>query len=109
MKTVKCPRCGKENVLNVKTAGKDIKCSHCNCIMTIDKQTKKRIFIAKIAYAFIFILLVSFIYSMFSSSITDVASIAIIIVAGIASAASSDIAANWLIFKFSALTYERKQ
>jgi len=76
--------------------------------MKQDKKTEKKLLFAKIAYAFTFILIVSFIYSIFSTEITNTISIAVIILAGIVSAGTSDIVAKWIVFKFLGVSYEKE-
>lgn len=108
MNIARCPRCGKEIQLTQKTANKKIRCPHCNCIMKQDKKTDKKLLFAKIAYAFTFIVIVSFIYSFFNSQITDTISIVVIIFAGIVSAGTSDVVAKWIVFRFFGFSYEKE-
>ncbi|MEA5018180.1 MAG: hypothetical protein VB009_05630 [Erysipelotrichaceae bacterium] len=106
MNSVKCTRCGHEIKLTFKKAGKMIKCNHCNLVMKQDKKTEKRLFIAKVAYAAVFIMIVSLIYSMFSGKLDNTISILIILGAGLASAGTSDYAANFIVFKLFGKSYQ---
>jgi len=105
MSKTKCSRCGKVIELNAKTARKQIKCPHCNLVMTQDKKTTRLLMFAKFIYMFVFIVLVSFIYSLFSEGLDNLISILIIMFAGLISAGTSDFVADWLVFKLFGKSY----
>lgn len=105
MRNNKCPRCGKVIELTAKTARKQIKCPHCNLVMTQDKKTTRLLMVAKFIYMFVFIVLVSLIYSLFSNKLDDIFSIMIILFAGLFSAGTSDFVADWLVFKLFGKNY----
>ena len=61
--------------------------------------------LAKFIYMFIFIVIVSFVYSLFNDKIDSLFSILIILFAGLISAGTSDYVADWLVFKIFGKNY----
>lgn len=59
-KNIKCYRCGKEYDLNYKDISEQIKCSHCNGIMSLDLNSQRKVRYIRYALVLVVALLMSF-------------------------------------------------
>lgn len=59
---IKCPRCGKEEIINVKNVKEIVECSHCHKKMIFTKKTNNIITIFK--YLLVFVMATILMFSM---------------------------------------------